>query len=94
MKRIFIKPAPLVIDEKAVERRVRKPTGVLLAADGEEVNLDTYWQRRLNDGDVVEAPPPSANAAQEDGSASAASTAAAAAAPSTTSTSTSSKKDK
>lgn len=54
MNRIFLKPAPMVIDGEPVERRVRKPTGQVLAAAGEEVNFDTYWQRRLKDGDVVE----------------------------------------
>lgn len=52
MKRIFIKPTPLVIDGETLARKVRKPVGGHLAADGEEVNDDTYWQRRLADQEV------------------------------------------
>ena len=35
---------------------VRKPAAPFphLAAEGEEVELDTYWRRRLRAGDVVE----------------------------------------
>jgi hypothetical protein len=39
-------------------RRVRKPDGLLLDAEGEFVSRETYWLRRLDDGDVVEADPP------------------------------------
>lgn len=53
LERIFLKPAPMELDGKPVERKVRKPVGTYLAAAGEEVNLDTYWRRRINDGDVV-----------------------------------------
>ncbi|KPU91147.1 hypothetical protein APR50_17135 [Variovorax paradoxus] len=56
MKRIFIKPTLLVIDGETLVRKVRKPVGGHLAADGEEVNLDTYWQRRLNDKEVEVVP--------------------------------------
>lgn len=63
MKRIFLKPTPLVIDGETLDRKVRKPSGPYLAAEGEEVNLDTYWQRRLNDEEVEEAPRPKAAAA-------------------------------
>ncbi|WP_454908385.1 DUF2635 domain-containing protein [Variovorax gossypii] len=58
MKRIFIKPTPLEIDGESLERKVRKPVGGHLAATGEEVNFDTYWQRRLAEGEVEEATPP------------------------------------
>ena len=36
--------------------KVRKPVAPFphLAAGGEEVELDTYWRRRLRAGDVVE----------------------------------------
>jgi len=34
--------------------RVRKPDGTVLAVAGESVVLDTYWQRRLDQGDVIE----------------------------------------
>ena len=62
MKRIFIKPTPLVIDGETLARKVRKPVGGYLAADGEEVNDDTYWQRRLADKEVelVQSAPPAA----------------------------------
>ena len=48
-ERISIKPALL----DGGPRLVRKPVGGYLAADGEEVNQESYWLRRLNDGDVV-----------------------------------------
>lgn len=44
--RIFIQPTPGIT--------VRKPVGGYLATEGEEVNRDSYWLRRLADGDVVE----------------------------------------
>lgn len=34
---------------------VRKPDGRLLPPKGELVEMSSFWQRRLNDGDVVEA---------------------------------------
>jgi hypothetical protein len=49
MSRIFIKPA-------APGLKVRKPVNGYLAAEGEEVNADSYWLRRMADGDVIEAP--------------------------------------
>lgn len=58
MDRIFIQPAPGLL--------VRKPVGGHLAEAGEEVNRESYWLRRLADGDVVERP-----AGQADTSASA-----------------------
>jgi hypothetical protein len=62
MKRISIKPTPLVIDGETLQRKVRKPVGGYLAADGEEVNDDTYWQRRLADKEVelMQSAPPAA----------------------------------
>ena len=58
MVRMFLKPA-------TPELKVRKPVNGYLAAEGEEVNVDSYWLRRLADGDVIgqEAPvekPPAA----------------------------------
>lgn len=53
MDRIFIKPA-------APGLKVRKPVNGHLAAEGEEVNADSYWLRRMADGDVVEAERPAA----------------------------------
>lgn len=50
MDRVYVKPAPGMT--------VRKPVGGYLADEGEEVNRDSYWRRRLADGDVVEAKPP------------------------------------
>jgi hypothetical protein len=45
-------------------RRVRRPDRQLLAAEGESVTWGSYWQRLLNDGDVVEVEPsPAAGAA-------------------------------
>jgi hypothetical protein len=48
-ERIFIQPAPGLT--------VRKPVGGYLAEAGEEVNRDSYWLRRLADGDVRLAKP-------------------------------------
>lgn len=52
--RIFIKPA--VQDDKPL--LVRKPVNGHLAATGEWMPVDSYWTRRLTDGDVVRADPP------------------------------------
>lgn len=51
MDRIFIKPA-------APGLKVRKPVNGYLAAEGEEVNAESYWLRRMADGDVVAAERP------------------------------------
>ena len=45
MQTMSLKPAADVV--------VRKQDGTPLAAAGEAVELNSYWQRRLNDGDVV-----------------------------------------
>ena len=45
MTQIRIKPADGLI--------VRKPDTELLKKDGETVTVNSYWQRRLNQGDVV-----------------------------------------
>jgi hypothetical protein len=47
---IYLQPAP--------GRRVRKENGQLLDAAGETVIASSYWQRRLDAGDVIEAPAP------------------------------------
>ena len=51
--RIYIKPA---VDD-GVARKVRKPVGGHLAEAGEWVNPESYWIRRITDGDVLEAKP-------------------------------------
>lgn len=56
MERIFVKPAPQSEGQPAL--KVRKPVNGYLAAEGEEVNAEGYWLRRLADGDVVAATPP------------------------------------
>jgi hypothetical protein len=38
--------------------RVRKPDGTLLAPEGEVVEMNSYWLRRLADGDVAPASSP------------------------------------
>lgn len=53
--RLFIKPAPQ--PEGAPQLKVRKPTGGHLAEAGEFVPDESYWRRRIADGDVVEAAP-------------------------------------
>lgn len=50
MKKIFIKPA----SGRVVPHPER---GGFLAEQGEEVTLTAYWQRRVNDGDVVQDKP-------------------------------------
>ncbi|MEK7787164.1 MAG: DUF2635 domain-containing protein [Chloroflexota bacterium] len=42
----FIKPAPGF--------NVRMPNGNVLPAEGAEVELNSYWLRRLEDGDVIQ----------------------------------------
>lgn len=64
-ERIFLKPTLLEIEGVLVPRKVRKPMGPYLAADGEEVNLDTYWHRKLQAGEVEEAEPPVVEAAAQ-----------------------------
>jgi hypothetical protein len=44
MQTRFIKPAPGL--------KVRKPDGGELKAEGEKVEINSYWLRRLADGDV------------------------------------------
>jgi hypothetical protein len=54
MTRIFVRPAPdkSADAQPAARLKVRKPVGGHLADAGEWQNLDSYWQRRINDGDV------------------------------------------
>lgn len=59
MNRIFVKPAPQPAGMPAL--KVRKPMNGYLAAEGEEVNAEVYWLRRIADGDVVEATRPAAD---------------------------------
>lgn len=58
MDRIFVKPA-------TPDLKVRKPINGYLAAEGEEVNAESYWLRRIADGDVVKAKRPAAAEAPE-----------------------------
>lgn len=57
-ERVFIKPG--VMPDGKTPMKARKPMGGHLAADGEEVTLDSHWRRRLADGDVVLVEPPKA----------------------------------
>ncbi len=63
-KRIFVQPAPLAIDGAPVARVVRKPGGQPLAAAGDWVNSESYWLRRLADGDVEQPDNPPAEDAE------------------------------
>ena len=54
-QRIFIKPSPQPEGKPLL--KVRKPVNGHLAQEGEWVNSESYWLRRLNDGDVVRAEP-------------------------------------
>lgn len=49
MTRIFIKPVP------GRDNPDPAKGGALLPAEGDTVPLNAYWQRRINDGDVVKA---------------------------------------
>ena len=53
--RIFIKPTQA---EGELPLKVRKPVNGHLAEAGEWMPRDSYWLRRLADGDVVEADAP------------------------------------
>jgi hypothetical protein len=75
MTRIFLKPALDRSRDKTdagARLKVRKPVGGHLAPQGEWQNLDSYWQRRINDKDVevlpglVEEPEPAAADAAAD----------------------------
>jgi Protein of unknown function (DUF2635) len=48
--RIYLKPAT----DDGVPRNIRKPVGGHLAHEGEWVNPESYWTRRITDGDVYE----------------------------------------
>lgn len=51
----------MILKPRTPDLVVRKPTtGLPLAADGEEVEFSSHWQRRLADGDVVEVTPTAA----------------------------------
>lgn len=52
MSKIYIKPAPGL--------KVRTQQGSFLPEEGAEVERDSFWVRRINDGDVVETTPPKA----------------------------------
>lgn len=58
--RIFVKPNQ---PEGEPPLKVRKPVNGHLAEGGEWMPKDSYWLRRLADGDVVEAKPPTEAAA-------------------------------
>ncbi len=45
--------------------KVRKPSGPLLDPEGEPVLMDTYWRRRLRDGDVEIVPPATSKKTKE-----------------------------
>lgn len=55
MRKIFVKPVTPGL-------RVRAPSGAVLPDEGDYVERESYWLRRINDGDVVEAEPPVAAA--------------------------------
>lgn len=61
--RIFIKPAQ---PQGEPPLKVRKPVNGHLAAAGEWMPRDSYWLRRLTDGDVVEATAPAQDAPAQD----------------------------
>lgn len=50
----------------AAGRKVRRPDGQVLSADGEFVTPGPYWDRRLADDDVVKAPAAPAKTAKKE----------------------------
>ena len=58
---MFVKPGPQK-DDPSKLRVVKRGRWVLPEA-GAEVPDDSFWQRRLRDGDVIEAQPPTTEAA-------------------------------
>lgn len=58
LTRIFVKPA-------TPDTLLRMPVGGYLAQDGQAVNLDSFWMRRIADGDVVATPVPAPVQADE-----------------------------
>lgn len=54
MPTTFLKPAQ---GQDGAALKVRKPDGSPLAPEGEAVEINSYWLRRLEDGDVAEAKP-------------------------------------
>ncbi|EOW9436667.1 DUF2635 domain-containing protein [Vibrio cholerae] len=44
----------ILLKPKSKDVPVRKPEGVFLAENGEEVERSAFWVRRLKDGDVVQ----------------------------------------
>jgi hypothetical protein len=53
--KIFVKPKEGLV--------IRRPdNGRVLSAEGEEVPQSTFWQRRINEGDVIEGKAPVAAA--------------------------------
>jgi hypothetical protein len=58
MSRIFVKPTPRPDPKKGDEAlpplKVRKPVNGHLKAEGEWVNPESYWLRRISDGDVIQ----------------------------------------
>lgn len=54
IKKAFLKPGTM---PDGTPMKVRKPIGTLLAEAGEMVYVDSHWERRLRDGDVVHAKP-------------------------------------
>lgn len=56
MSTIYLKPAPGL--------KVRTPQGGFLPDEGAEVERNSFWVRRINDGDVIETDPPKAKKQQ------------------------------
>lgn len=63
IKKAFLKPGTM---PDGTPMKVRKPIGRHLAEAGEMVAIDSHWERRLRDGDVVEANPPGGAIAEPD----------------------------
>lgn len=58
-KRVYLKPA-------RADLKVRKPDRTHLPAEGDWVDMDTYWDRRIKAGDVVKAKPTKTSTASKE----------------------------
>lgn len=59
MEKVHLRPRPGI--------RVRTPDGALLPEAGKAFELNSYWRRRIADGDVLTGAPPAAPADKPSG---------------------------
>lgn len=59
MTRMFVKPKP------GLKVREPNPPYAHIPEEGKEVPADSYWMRRVRDGDVIQVEPPVTPAGEE-----------------------------